>query len=568
MWSRRRALGVAGGLAASLPLLPFPVRSHDGMPKWPHSPVLRKFVDPLPPLPALATDRQHEGSPLYEIGARPMRLRLHRDLPPTPLWGYDGQFPGPTLEVRRGQRIFVRWSNEVAEPEFLLPRAFDAHLHGTHAGEPPTKMVTHLHGAVTRADSDGHPDAWFTAGFARRGSEWTREVYEYPNAQEACTLWYHDHAIGQTRLNVYAGLAGSYIIRDDEEDALGLPSGRYEIPLFIQDRSFAADGTLTYPVAEHGGDAHRGSWVPEYFGDTIVVNGKVWPYHEVEPRKYRLRIVNGANSRFFRLRLSDGRPFVQVGGDQGLLSAPVELRRLLLAPGERADVVVDFRGARGRALRLLNDAPTPFPGGRAPDPRTTAQVMEFRVGRLLSGQDAARIPDKLRAVAPLSEAGATVRHMALREYKDAEGHPITVLLNGRRWDAPITTRPRLGDTEVWHVINTTEDAHPIHLHLVRFQVLDRQSFKVEDYLSAWKAEQPGEGPDPVPVAPYLRGRRIAPPAQERGWKDTVSVGPGEVIRIIARFEGYPGKYPWHCHMLEHEDNEMMLQFEVVPRVGA
>jgi spore coat protein A len=563
MWSRRRVLG--GGLAASLPLLPFPVRSHDGMPKWPRSPVLRKFVDPLPMLPPLMTDRRHAGSPLYEIAVRAVRQRLHRDLPPTPLWAYGGQFPGPTLDVRRGQRIFVRWSNEITEPEFLLPRAFDPHLHGTHAGEPPTKIVTHVHGAVTQPDSDGHPDAWFTAGFARRGSEWSREVYEYPNSQQACTLWYHDHAIGQTRLNVYAGLAGAYIIRDDEEDAVGLPSGPYEIPLIVQDRSFAADGMLTYPVAEPRPGAHRGPWVPEYYGDTILVNGKAWPFLEVEPRKYRLRIVNGANARFFRFRLSDGRSFVQVGGDQGLLSAPVELRRLLLAPGERADVVVDFRGARGRAVRLLNDGPTPYPKGEAPDPRTTAQVMEFRVSLLPTGQDAVRIPTRLRAVAPLAEAGATVRHMALREYKDANGDPIVVLLNGRRWDAPISTRPRLGDTEVWHLINTTEDAHPIHLHLVRFQVLDRRPFKVEDYLAAWKAERPGDGPDPVPVAPYLQGRLKPPPPQERGWKDTVPVGPGEVVRIVARFDGYPGKYPWHCHMLEHEDNEMMLQFEVMPR---
>ena len=159
-------------------------------------------------------------------------------------------------------------------------------------------------------------------------------------------LWYHDHAIGQTRLNVYAGLAGVYLIRDDEEDALGLPSGDYEVPLIIQDRSFATDGSLTYPVSDMAGsEDHPGPWVPEFFGDTILVNGKVWPHFEVEPRKYRLRILNGSNARFYRLRLSDGRPFVQIGADQGLLSAPVQTGRLLLAPAERADVIVDFRGA-------------------------------------------------------------------------------------------------------------------------------------------------------------------------------------------------------------------------------
>jgi spore coat protein A len=563
MFSRRRLLQFGGGLAAGLSLPPLPARSHGVVEKKAGSPTLQKFVDPLPPLSPLATDRALDGSPLYEIAARAVRLPLHRDLPPTLLWAYGGQFPGPTIAARRGQRIFVRWLNEIADGEFLLPQAFDAHLHGTHHGEPPTKLVTHLHGAVVRPDSDGHPDAWYTAAFARRGAEWSHETYEYPNGQDACTLWYHDHAMGQTRLNVYAGLAGAYLIRDDEEDALGLPVGAYELPLIIQDRSFAPDGMLTYPVSEAAGTAeHPGPWMPEFFGDTILVNGKVWPHCEVEPRRYRLRVVNGANSRFYRLRLSDGRPFLQIGTDQGLLPAPVELRRLLLAPGERADVVVDFRGAR--AIRLLNDAPAPFPKGEAPDPRTTAQVMEFRVTRPLAGPDLSRLPATLRPLIPLSPQGATQRLMAIREYKDAKDEPMIVLLNGRKWDAPITIRPRLGDTEIWHMINTTEDAHPMHLHLVRFQVLDRQPFDARGYLRAWKAERPGEGPDPVPVAPHQRGRPRLPPPQERGWKDTVRVDPGEVVRIIARFDGFVGKYPWHCHMLEHEDNEMMLQFEVVP----
>ena len=504
-----------------------------------------------------------DGSPVYEIAVRSFRQRLHRDLPPTPLWGYAGQFPGPTLDVRRGRRIFVRWLNELADSEFLIPSAFDPHLHGTHRGEPPTKTVAHLHGAVVRSDSDGSPDAWFTAGFGQRGAEWTREVYEYPNEQSGCMLWYHDHAIGQTRLNLYAGLLGAYIIRDDEEDALGLPSGNHELPLIIQDRSFAPDGSLAYPVSPFAGSTdHPGPWVPEFFGDTILVNGKAWPYLEVEPRKYRLRILNGSNARFYRLRLSDGRPFVQIGTDQGLLSAPVEVRRLLLSPAERADVIVDFRGGR-RPIRLLNDAPAPYPNGMAPDRRTTADVMEFRVNPSPTRADNGRIPDRLRAITPLADQGAIVRHMAFREYKDAKGQPITVLLNAQTWDAPITVRPRLGDTEVWHLINTTDDAHPIHLHLVRFQVLDRQAFDVKAYLARWGAERPGRGPDPIPVEPFLRGQRAVPPPQERGWKDTVRADPGEVVRIIARFEGYTGRYAWHCHMLEHEDNEMMLQFEVV-----
>ena len=462
-----------------------------------------------------------------------------------------------------GREFFVRWRNEIVGPGFLIPQAFDTHLHGTSHGEPVTKIVAHVHGAVVPPDSDGQPDAWFTVGFAQRGAEWTQETYEYPNQQEACTLWYHDHAIGQTRLNVYAGLAGAYIIRDDEEDALGLPSGEYEVPLIIQDRRFAPDGSLTYPVSDLAGSAdHPGPWVPEFFGDTIFVNGRVWPYLEVEPRRYRLRIINGSNARFYRLRLSDGRPSLR-------LERTRVCCRLRPKPGgscwrqaERADVIVDFRGERGARIRLLNDAPAPYPKGQAPDRRTTANVMEFRFNKPLVRPDTRSIPGKLRAIAPLSERDATVRYMAFREYKDAMGEPVIVLLNGRKWHEPITVRPRLGDTEVWHLINTTDDAHPIHLHLVRFLVLDRQGFDAAAYLRDWGADQPGEGPDPIAVEPYLHGARATPPPHERGWKDTVRADPGEVVRIIARFDGHAGKYPWHCHMLEHEDNEMMLQFEV------
>jgi spore coat protein A len=539
------------------------VWAHDNGGRQARSPRLRKFVDPLPRLRPARQIGELEGSPLYDIAAKPVRRRLHRDLPSTPLWGYDGQFPGPTLDIRRGQRVFVRWRNEIIGPDFLIPQAFDAHLHGTDHGEPATKTVVHVHGAVVPPESDGQPDAWFTTGFGQRGPEWTQETYAYPNQQEACTLWYHDHAIGQTRLNVYAGLAGAYIIRDDEEDALGLPSGEHEIPLIIQDRSFAPDGSLTYPASEFTGSAdHPGPWVPEFFGDTILVNGRVWPYLQVEPRKYRLRIINGSNARFYRLRLSDGRPFTQIGTDQGLLSAPAEITRLLLAPAERADVIVDFRGARGTRMRLMNDAPSPHPDGRAPDPRTTANVVEFRVNKPLVRPDTRSIPRMLRAIAPLPEQGATMRYMAFREYEDAKGEPVMVLLNGRKWHGPVNVRPRLGSTEVWQLINTTKDAHPIHLHLVRFQVLDRQRFDRTAYLRDWGAERPGEGPDPIAVEPYLHGAREAPPPHERGWKDTVRSDPGEVVRIIARFDGHTGKYPWHCHMLEHEDNEMMLQFEV------
>jgi spore coat protein A len=533
------------------------------------SPRLRKFVDPLPRLrPQLPPEAKRDGSPLYDIPMRLVRQKLHRDLPATPLWAYAGQFPGPTIEVRRGQRIFVRWRNELPGTEFLIPGVFDTHLHGTHHGESRTKTVTHLHGAVAAADSDGHPDAWFTSGFRQRGVRWTTETYEYPNEQAACMLWYHDHAIGQTRLNVYAGLAGAHIIRDREEDALALPRGDYEIPLLLQDRSFAADGSLAYAVSQLARSAdHPGPWVPEFFGDTNLVNGKVWPYLDVERRPYRFRILNASNGRFYRLRLSDGQPFVQIATDQGLMAAPVELDTLLLAPAERADVIVDFGRARAGTIRLTNDAAAPYPGGEHPERDTVGEVMEFRVARRTPRSRPAAIPGRLGTLTPLPQSGAIVRYTALREYQNSRGEPIIILIDSRRWDGPVTIRPRLGDTEIWHFINTTDDSHPIHLHLVRFQVLDHQPFDVNAYLAAWGAEKPGEGPDPIPVEPYLQGERKPPSAQDRGWKDTVQVDPHEVVRIIARFDGYTGRYPWHCHMLEHEDNEMMLQFEVVAPAG-
>lgn len=234
MLSRRHLLLVGGGFVAGLSLSPRDARSHGGAVIHRASPRLQKFVDPLPRLSQiLKPSGTHEGNPLYEIAMRSILQRLHRDLPPTPLWAYAGQFPGPTIEARSGERIFVRWVNEIADGNFLIPQAFDAHLHGTHHGEPPTKTVVHLHGAVAAPDSDGRPEAWFTNGFGQLGSEWTRQIYEYPNRQDACLLWYHDHAIGQTRLNIYAGLAGAYIIRDDHEDALGLPGGEHEVLLTI-----------------------------------------------------------------------------------------------------------------------------------------------------------------------------------------------------------------------------------------------------------------------------------------------------------------------------------------------
>lgn len=268
--------------------------------------------------------------------------QLHSELPkPTRVWAYAGMYPGPTIEVNRGEYVYIKWINNLPDKHFL---PIDRTLHSSGEHSPEVRTVVHLHGAEVEADSDGYPDAWYTNNFSKVGPRFEKEVYEYPNNQRAATLWYHDHAIGITRLNVYAGLAGMYIIRDEEEGALNLPSGRYEIPLVIQDRSFNDDGSLFYPptVDNPGPDFPFPSVTPGVAGDKILVNGMVWPYLEVEQRKYRFRILNGSNERFYRMKLSNGSPFIQIGSDGGLLEKPVVMDEILIAPAERVDVIIDF----------------------------------------------------------------------------------------------------------------------------------------------------------------------------------------------------------------------------------
>lgn len=538
--------------------------------------VLTKYIDPLPYLStARAVDKTPDAT-YYEMKMTQFKQKLHTQLPPTTLWGYNSQFPGPTIEARSGSPILIKWINELTASNYLVPGVFDLSLHGTDNAEPEVKTVVHVHGAHVPPQWDGHPEAWFTQNFAKTGPAFASPIYQYPNKQEACSLWYHDHAMGQTRLNVYAGLAGIYNLRDDFEDSLNLPKGPYEVPLLIQDRIFDKDGGLLYPARQpEEMSSQPGPWLPEFFGNIILVNGMAWPYLEVEPRKYRFRVYNGSNSRFYNLRLNSrpdpgsnvALPFYQIGSDQGFLSATLQLQNILLAPGERADLIVDFSGSTGKVVYLTNDAHGAFPDGDPVALESTAQVMQFKVSRPLKEKDSSALPVQLREMERLDAKKAlAVRDMAFREYTDkGTGEPAIVLLNGRRWGQPITDKPKLGSTEIWNLINTTQDTHPIHLHQVRFQLLDRHPFNSDQYLEAWKPSiTPGEGPDPIALtSEFLRGVPVSPEAFETGWKDTVRANPGEVTRIIVRFEDYIGKYPWHCHILEHEDNEMMLQFQVV-----
>jgi len=489
---------------------------------------LAQFVDPLP-IPEIAKSSGVRPSPVdasvklpyFRIAMQQFETKIHRDLKATRVWGYGGASPGPTFETRSGQGMLVEWANELPAAHFL---PIDHSIHGAEADKPDVRTVVHLHGGKTPSASDGYPDDWYAPGKSA--------TCHYPNQQDAAMLWYHDHALGINRLNVFAGLLGAFIVRDDVEDALELPREKYEIPLVLYDRAFDLDGQLNYPVS---GDPKK-PWTPEVFCDGVLANGKLFPYLEVEPRKYRFRVLNGSNARFFHLTLTNNLAFQQIGTDQGLLPAPVPSRRVSLAPAERADVIVDFSGNRGEKVILKND---------------NLNVMQFRVAASGAG-DSALLPKTLRPVPKILESAAVkTRALSLVEVDDLIQRPMTMLLNNAHWSMPVTESPLLDSTEIWELANTTDDAHPIHLHLVRFQILDRRTFDVSTY---WATGQMKFFGPPIPPEPA-----------EAGWKDTVRADPGMVTRIIARFEGFTGRYVWHCHILEHEDNEMMRPFEVVAK---
>ncbi|HEX7815244.1 multicopper oxidase family protein [Dyella sp.] len=486
---------------------------------------LARYVDALP-IPAIGKpqgQRVHPTRPgekidYYRIEMRAFSARLHRDLPGTPMWGYNGISPGPTLELTRDKPVLIEWANALPARHFL---PIDHNIHGAERDKPEVRTVTHVHGARAPADSDGFPEDWYVPGKSLS--------YYYPNGQDAATLWYHDHAMGITRLNIYAGLFGAFLVRDAEEEALGLPAGEFDLPLILYDRLIGEDGQLYYPVS----DDPSAPWVSECYGNAMLCNGKLFPYMDVEPRKYRLRLINAANTRFFDLSLSQG-SFHQIASDQGLLPAPLERLRMELYPAERADVIVDFSGLDGKTVQLRQQRDG---------------IMEFRV-RDKGRPDTSKLPATLRTVPRIATSTAIhERMLTLGEQDDSGGNPMMMMLGGKMWSDPITEKPKRNTTEIWSFVNITGDTHPVHLHLVRFQVLDRRPFDI----FTWNAQRKIR----------YTGPALPPPAHEMGWKDTVRADPGMVTRIIAHFEGEPGKYVWHCHYLEHEDNEMMRPYELV-----
>jgi bilirubin oxidase len=644
MFTRRQVLrfGAVGGAGLLVPSA-FSSRAMAAIPGGTLNPTtIAKYAAPLVIPPAMPRTAQLANDTIdyYALGVRQFRQQI---LPPgsptTTVWGYGSaidsstyNYPAFTVEAQAGRPVWVTWINQLVDGSgnylpHLLP--VDQTLHwanppggttgrdtrpsfsttpGRYTG--PVPMVVHLHGGHTNEESDGYPEAWYlpVAGnipasyaqvgskyemfeqtfAARTGQAWGQGLatFEYLNDHRASTMWFHDHTLGMTRLNVYAGPAGFYVVRGGAGDVpdgvlpgpaprRGDPAGiaYHEIPIAIQDRAFNADGSLFYPDSRRFFDGFAGPyvpgsdvapiWNPEFFGNTMVVNGRTWPALAVEPRRYRLRLLNGCNSRFLILKIAASAtaprpatpalPWWQIGSEGGLLPAPVRLNQLLIAPAERADVVVDFTGLPvGTALYLINEAPDgPFAGGTPgvdyvpADPATTGQVMKFVVRSLLAADTS--VPPATFVAPSLTPLGAATntRKVSLGEMMsmvpgagpaaavlgtvDAAGGPVM-----KMWDDPITENPALGSTEIWEIHNFTVDAHPVHIHEVQFQVVDRQPFG---------------------------GTAQVPQPWEVGFKDTVVAYPNQITRVKATFD-LPGLFPWHCHILEHEDNEMMRPYRV------
>ncbi|MGS0684652.1 multicopper oxidase family protein [Nakamurella sp. GG22] len=530
-FSRRDFFGIAGGVGlvaatASLSALNLGPTSSTGEFLPSEVPLPERFSRPLQvPGVAVPAAVPVAGADMYRLVQRAGTADIIRGLP-TPIWGYDGTFPGPTIRARSGRPVTVAVRNELAVPS-----------------------VVHLHGGRTPADSDGYPtdlilptdeaENWRSSRAVRQEAIGER-TYRYPLEQRAATLWYHDHTMDFTGPNVYRGLAGFFLIGDAEEDGLPLPGGDRDLPLMICDRAFAADGSFRYPALS--GDQQvpgvQGAFMGGVLGDVVLVNGTAWPTCEVDAARYRLRVLNASNARRFQLALDPppptGKPFVQIGTDGGLLTEPVARSSVTLASAERADLIVDF-GAYpvGTVVTMRNLLGT----------GSTADVLQFRVVRAV--RDDSSVPAVLSAVETLDPADAvTTRTFAFQLRRASmlthsagghQGHDGSGLeslmwtINGAVFDPEVDlATPRLGDVEIWRLM--TDLHHPVHIHLAPFQVLRRG----------------GRSPGP----------------NDLGWKDTIDLTPGETAEIIIRFDGYPGRYVFHCHNLEHEDMAMMANFTV------
>ena len=511
---------------------------------------LKPFVDSLPIPKVLKAKQRNKDHTYYEVKMQEFLHRFHKDLPLTKVWGYEAQLPGPTIEVEENESTHIQWMNQLPDKHFL---PIDHTLHGSHHGMPEVRTVVHLHGAEVEPESDGYPESWFTNDFQKCGPCFMNKIYKYPNSQRSTALWYHDHAIGITRLNVYAGLAGMYIIRNDQERALNLPSGIYEIPLVIQDKTFNSDGSLFYPanIPDPPPTYPDVSITPGFAGNTIIVNGKAWPYLDVEQRKYRFRILNSSNERFYKFALDSGQQFIQIGSDGGLLQRPIRLDEITIAPSERVDVIIDFTNQPvDTCIIMTNTARLPFEFGAEPDKATTGLIMQFRVKERI-GTDSSTVPQTLSIIKKLNECDARKTRDITLDVKLDRFNRLKFLLNNHEFMDGVTEEPVVNEVEIWRIINAGLGVHPLHVHQIQFQILDITPFDTACYNLTGQIRYTGE-PEP-------------PPPNERGWKDTVKSVPGFITRIIMRFGPYTGRYVYHCHILEHEDYDMMRPFNVIPQ---
>ena len=514
---------------------------------------LTKYIDPLPQPPVRTPSGLIGTTPVYDVHVRQVNQKLHSELDSTTVFTFDGMTPGPTFLVNSGAPIYVRYWNDLPLHHLLPVDTMIPAMMGM--GGDKSRFVSHLHGGDVPAIYDGWPFATIDPG--------QMTTYWYPNSQKAATLWYHDHSMGITRLNAYAGIAGFYIIVDPGERGMGMPAGPYELGIALQDRQFYANGQLYYPEM----------WEPEHFGDVALVNGVIWPRLEVEPRKYRIHFLAGGNDRFWNIKLlacdslgnvpveSLGGPaFYQVGTEQGLMPTTAVFNdplnplspRLLMGPGKRFDVIIDFAGKNGQYFLMHNDARTPFKGvGNPADDEVPLPELFLVHVKDTIVTDLSVIPMTPRVFSPMDPLRADMtRDVVMEEMMDSLGNPVMIMLNGKSFMDPVTELPRLNDMEVWRWINTTEDVHPMHMHLVQFQVVDRQPFDMDTFMLTRRI--------------VFTGPAVPPELGEVGWMDTQNAPPGYVTRTIARFNRL-GDYVYHCHILAHEENEMMRPFRVVPR---
>lgn len=541
--------------------------------------MLKMFVDELPDMPKLFGYRVIHGrveSNSLTIGMFQKYWKFHSDLPPTPVFAFGtskekATFPGPTIEALHGVDTYITWQNNLPNQHILpwdrtIPTAIPANGKGV-----PT--VVHVHGGIDEPESDGYGGAWFTNGFKETGPRWTRKTYHYHNQQHPGNMWYHDHTMGLTRANLLAGLMGSYILRHPQvEDPLRLPSGDdFDKVLMVCDRDFYRNGSIFMNTTGNNPEIHP-QWRPEYFGSVIVVNGKAWPYMVVERRKYRFRIINTSNARFFRFSLTNGLPFINIGSDSSYINRPVLTKLLLVAPSEISDVVIDFSQSKSSFALLANDAPYPFPTG-TPVNDANSKVMKFII-KDDHVYDTSHIPQNLiKYPSPDLSTSSRSRYIAMYEYTSSSNEPTHLFINALSFDAPVTEIPKVGSSEIWYVINLTGDNHPLHIHLGLFVVLEQTMLL--DFNTFKDCMVKNNDAIKCNIQGHARGKNVAVPTHERGWKNVFKIQPSFVTKILVKFsyihanQSYPFDatkepgYVYHCHILDHEDNVMMRPLKLV-----